>query len=172
MAHRALKKGEPLFVSYNSGFAHAGIEDRQAELDARYHFKCHCIACEQNWPTMFELRNRISNSCCPKCSKTFFEYENASKEFQKCLLVPPRCKCKLCGSKYLEGELRLRFDVNMALVKEIYRFLKLNRPRKAFDIFLKLFDFFQYHLYPPNGQMFNLQELFMKTVALNLYYAQ
>ena len=172
MAHRALKKGEPMFISYSESFTCVGLDDRQAELAERYHFKCRCVACEQDWPTLSELKDQPPVFCCPTCSKNFFEQEKGSREFKKCVLTPPRYKCGRCGKSYKEAELGLRFNVNMALVEEIYRYLKLNRPRKAFDIFLKVFDFFQYHLSPPSGQMYNLQKLFMKTVALVLYYAQ
>ena len=172
MAHRALKKGEPLFVSYNSGFANIGADDRQTELEERYYFKCRCIACEQNWPTISDLWDRDPLFCCPACSKSFFEYEKGSKEFKKTVLTPLRWKCRRCGKNYKKAELRRRLDVNMGLAQEIHRLFLLNRPRKAFDIFLKVLDFFQYYLSPPNGQMYYLQELFLKAVALIFHFSQ
>ena len=172
MAHRALTKGEPLHVMYNGGFTNMNLYMRQAYLDQNYHFKCQCIACEENWPTKSELLDRKPIYCCPPCSKKFCEQDKASTEFKKCLLTRPRYKCGSCGKVYKEPELKRTMQDNMGLVQEFNELLETFRFVEAHDTFLKASEYLQFHLCPPNGILYSAQDLFRKTMLLIFYYAQ
>ena len=167
MASRALKRGELLLPSYHGDFTMLRRAERQAELTRLYNFKCDCIACEQDWPTMNERSGRGSLLCCPICSKRFFEYEKATAEFKKCVLTPSG-KCGSCGRGYETSHIwmfRTRAD-------EIARLLQLNRPFKALELFPKVFDFFQHHICPPFYRLYSVQHQFQIITALIIHYAR
>ena len=124
MACRSLKKGEKLFGSYISGFDVAPISIRQAQLQESYFFECHCIACEQKWPTLNDY-DQMPSFCCPVCSRTFFSYQKASREFQKCVLDASRWKCGRCGELFKAAELAEKFGKKLELAVRIPGLLQI-----------------------------------------------
>ena len=172
VTHRMLRKGEPLFSAYNESFLTSELKARTTILLGQYHFRCHCIACEQNWPTLQELSDRIRVFCCPDCSKKFFEHEKGSGQFRTCLLTAPHRRCGSCGKRYKEAELNRRLNVTVGLAVKVRELLKSNRPMKAFEILLKILDYFQYHFCPPNAESFKMQISFRQALYLIFHLAQ
>ena len=172
VAHRSLKKGEPLHIMYNGGFLQFDIQQRQAYVLENYYFKCHCIACEQNWPTLYELIKQKATACCPTCSKGFFEQDKGSGEFKNCLLTRPNWKCGSCGKHYKEEKLMSQLKAKAGARAEIVGLLESCRLTEACDAFLKVSDYYQFHLCPPNGQLQAMQELFRKTILLMFYFSE
>ena len=165
LSNRTLKKGEPLLIGYSLHFYYDDIYDRQMELMDDYYFKCRCVACKERWPLQRELLQRPTSFCCSICSKKFYENDKSSRgEFKKCVLTAPGWKCGSCGKCYDEAELRHRFNVHRNLIKKVNGFLYLNQPTKALDLMLKVFDYFQYHLSPPYGHFYGLQDMLMLSI--------
>ena len=125
------------------------INTRQAHVDESYHFTCHCIACEENWPTKSKLLDRGSMYCCPSCSKKLHRQNKGSNEFQKCSVTCPRWKCGSCGKIYKEAELKRKMRDNVGLVMKLPPLLQAFRFTEAYETFLKASDFLQFHLCPP-----------------------
>ena len=171
LAHRALKEGEPLLISYVQPFTHTELDARRAQLQLHHNFKCHCIACEMKWPTLPEL-DQDPTFCCPACSKDLFEFEKASAEFRKCLLTAPNWKCGRCGKAYTEAGLNCRFRVAREIGVEALRALGANRPRKAHDLSLQFLDFLQFNTCPPNIELYAMRSLFLLKLLIIFYYAQ
>ena len=169
-SHRALKKGEPLFMSYYTRFTLQGLASRRALLDP---LNCHCIACEEDWQILSELRVQEPNYCCSVCSRNFFEYDKkGTSPFRKCVLARPPWKCGSCGKRYKLAELNNRFDVNIEMLLKLRDLLMQNRPQDALSLILKVLDYFQYHLCPPLVHLYDVQDLLTKTLALILLFAE
>ena len=169
VAHRALKKGEPLLIAYTQDFITGEISTRQAYLARQHHFTCHCVACEMKWPTLVSIPK--PKFCCPACSKTFFEYEKGSNKYRKCLLAAPTWKCGRCDVSYISAELNVWLNTADGLSFDILRLFQLNRSRQAYKLFPGLLSFLQYHTFPPNGHLYVTQNLYMRTLAVILHYA-
>ena len=174
MAQRALKKGEPLFITYKEDFTRTEMSVRRSHLERIYHFQCHCIACVLNWPPLYPVRNPdpMPKFCCPACSKKFFQYEKGSVEFRKCLLAAPSWKCGRCGKRYTVAKLELWMKTSSELSRRILQLFDSNRAGKAYELFPRLLDFLQHHTLPPNGHLYEIQGLFMTAVAIIFYYAE
>ena len=147
---------------------------RRSHLELLYHFKCHCMPCVQKWPPLYPMWNPdpMPKLCCPVCSKMFFEYEKGSDEFKKCLLAAPSWKCGRCGKSYTSAELELWVETYTKLSLQILRLYGLNRAGKAYELFPRLLSFFQEHTSPPNGQLYEIQDLSMIALAIIFYYAE
>ena len=172
VADRTLKKGEPLYVTYNCGFTRSEIQMRQAYVERIYHFKCRCIACKLNWPIMSGLLDQKPIFCCPTCSKKFFEHDKGSGEFKKCLLAHSRWKCGSCRKIYKEMEMRRQLETKLELAKKIIRLLDLYRPTEAYETFLKVSEYFQFHFCPPNGTLYFAQDLFRQVMFVIFLFAE
>ena len=172
LTQRELKKGEQLLVMYAGSFLQMPRSFRQAKLNHQYNFSCRCIACEMNWPTLDKLRPRQPIFCCPSCSRRFSEREKQSREFNKCVLSDPRWRCGSCGRNYDEEDLWRRLDITIGLSDEIGRLHGCNRPLKAFHIFAKVSEQFQYNLRPPYCNHYILEDSYAKVLLLLFHFAQ
>lgn len=56
-ASHPLKFGESIAENYGPIFTKQPLAVRQRNLQSRYWFKCTCIACKENWPTLDKLTN-------------------------------------------------------------------------------------------------------------------
>ena len=173
VAHRALKKGEPVLHAYGHNFFTSEIRTRQSFLEQQHHFKCNCVACKLKWPALplLRLSDPEPKLCCPVCSKTFFQYEKGSNGFKRCLLAAPNLKCGRCGKKYTVAECNEWINTANELSSKIFRLFKLSRARQAHELLPRLIDFLQFHTCPPNGQLWAMQDLLVKTMAIICYYA-
>jgi len=64
-AIKNIRKGEEICENYGPIFFHSDKEDRISRLEKQYWFKCQCIACTENWPTMHEMTQDVLNFRCP-----------------------------------------------------------------------------------------------------------
>ena len=176
VAHRALKKGEPLHIMSSGGFLQSGICERQAYLEKHYHFKCQCVACRHNWQTLTQMMQKDPRNyhklCCPVCSQGFLEDDKGSQEFRKCLMTAPLWKCASCGNSYEEDQLKRQLSSSERLTAEMINSLEMCCLTEAFDIFMMVTDFNQFYLCPPDPQCYVAQDLLRKTILLILYFAQ
>lgn len=53
-----LQSGESISENYGPVFTKQGLVIRQRNLQSRYWFKCSCIPCKENWPTLDKLNNK------------------------------------------------------------------------------------------------------------------
>lgn len=57
-ATRPIKKGQEICDSYSGVFSQSILEERSL-VHSRYHFRCQCVACKEDWPLMANLEQRI-----------------------------------------------------------------------------------------------------------------
>lgn len=57
-AARPIKPGETVSENYGPTFAKQTLQKRQINLQSRYWFKCNCICCIEDWPTLEKLNNK------------------------------------------------------------------------------------------------------------------
>ena len=60
-AIKNIRKGDEICENYGPIFFHSAREDRISRLEKQYWFKCQCIACTENWPTMHEMTQDVLN---------------------------------------------------------------------------------------------------------------
>lgn len=53
-----LQPGDNISENYGPIFTKQTLPVRQKHLQSRYWFKCACIACKENWPTLDKLTNK------------------------------------------------------------------------------------------------------------------
>lgn len=51
-ATRPLAPGDVVSENYGPHFMMRGLKERQRALASRYWFKCECVACKEDWPTL------------------------------------------------------------------------------------------------------------------------
>lgn len=51
-ATRPLSPGDVVSENYGPHFMMRGLKERQRALTCRYWFKCECVACKEDWPTL------------------------------------------------------------------------------------------------------------------------
>ena len=66
-AIKNIRKGEEICENYGPIFFHSDREDRLSRLEKQYWFKCQCVACQENWPTMHEMTQDVLNFRCSQC---------------------------------------------------------------------------------------------------------
>lgn len=54
-ASRPLEPGAIIAENYGPIFTRQTLRERQRSLSARYWFRCECISCKENWPTLDKL---------------------------------------------------------------------------------------------------------------------
>ncbi|RVE43980.1 hypothetical protein evm_011364, partial [Chilo suppressalis] len=54
-ATRPLSPGDVISENYGPHFLMRSLKDRQRSLACRYWFKCECIACKEDWPTLKQM---------------------------------------------------------------------------------------------------------------------
>ncbi|CAH0716358.1 unnamed protein product, partial [Brenthis ino] len=107
-ATRPLHPGEEVSENYGPHFLMRSLKERQRMLACRYWFRCECIACKEDWPTLklmgtettvflrcpnmnclgkFSSYKNIPNRC-PKCSTSISEdlKKEYSEDIKRCLL--------------------------------------------------------------------------------------
>ena len=60
-AIKNIRKGEEICENYGPIFFHSDKEDRVQRLEKQYWFRCECLACQENWPTMHEMTQDVLN---------------------------------------------------------------------------------------------------------------
>jgi len=68
-AIKNIRKGDEICENYGPIFFHSDKEDRVQRLEKQYWFKCACVACTENWPTMHTMTQDVLNFRCsdPVC---------------------------------------------------------------------------------------------------------
>lgn len=56
-ATRPLSPGEVVSENYGPHFMTRSLRDRQRSLACRYWFKCECVTCKEDWPTMKQMKS-------------------------------------------------------------------------------------------------------------------
>lgn len=54
-ATRPLSPGEVVAENYGPHFMTRGLKERQRSLASRYWFRCDCLACKEDWPTLKQM---------------------------------------------------------------------------------------------------------------------
>lgn len=57
-ASRPLEPGEIIAENYGPIFTKQTLRERQRSLSSRYWFRCDCISCKENWPTLDKLDDK------------------------------------------------------------------------------------------------------------------
>ena len=60
-AIKNIRKGDEICENYGPIFFHSDKEDRVQRLEKQYWFRCECVACQENWPTMHEMTQDVLN---------------------------------------------------------------------------------------------------------------
>ena len=60
-AIKNIRKGDEICENYGPIFFHSDKEDRVQRLEKQYWFKCACVACTENWPTMHDMTQDVLN---------------------------------------------------------------------------------------------------------------
>lgn len=66
--------GEVIAENYGPIFTRQTLPERQRNLQARYWFKCECLACKENWPVLDKLNNKCRLKCTTETCSGVFNY--------------------------------------------------------------------------------------------------
>ncbi|XP_063227360.1 SET and MYND domain-containing protein 4-like isoform X2 [Bacillus rossius redtenbacheri] len=69
VAIRPISKGEQVLDNYGYHYAVNDLEERKTALEKQYFFTCHCLACEQRWPTYHRLPSEVPVFLCSDCRR-------------------------------------------------------------------------------------------------------
>ncbi|CAH2245193.1 jg260 [Pararge aegeria aegeria] len=94
-AIRPLRPGEIVSENYGPHFLMRGLKERQRMLACRYWFRCECVACKENWPTLKQMDAEPTLYLrCPN--------ENCEAKLKSGKNIPNRCaKCFITIDKEL-----------------------------------------------------------------------
>ena len=173
MANRPLEKGETLCSSYRKNFMDNPLSDRQSYLYERYFFRCQCLACKYDWPTLNEMVHGKLKFCCPFCSKSCKQDERASEDLLKCQLNEEGgWNCGLCRKRYNQENVEMHMDMNLMEFMDAHELVMKNHPIEAIPALKTTHDYFRTHLCPPSRQFCYSQAIYMKALSLIFYYSQ
>ncbi|XP_059060304.1 SET and MYND domain-containing protein 4-like [Achroia grisella] len=136
-AVKNIKKGEEVSENYGPIFTTVPKETRQANLKNQYWFDCHCIPCQQNWPTYQDMTEDYIRFKC-----------DSDKPCTNVVPVPYDCKefmvqCGLCQqyTNVLKGLKSLQdTDMMYRIGRNAMDEGKYGDAMKKFIEVLKLYD--------------------------------
>lgn len=76
--------GDVVAENYGPIFTKQTLNERQRNLNSRYWFKCACIACKENWPTLEKLSNKCRLKCLTENCEGSFNYQGEKGKNAKC----------------------------------------------------------------------------------------
>ncbi|GLV38670.1 SET and MYND domain containing class 4 member 2 [Carabus blaptoides fortunei] len=147
-AQRPLKPGEIVSENYGPIFLKKNLADRQRSLMSRYWFKCHCMACTENWPGLDKLQNKHARLRCPS-EECDYRFSQPVQENLTC----PRCKKKVSFKRslemleYCEKQYEIAFDA-----------MEAQQPETAIKVLPKAIDMFHSIACPPHKTTHMAQE--------------
>nr|XP_026500608.1 SET and MYND domain-containing protein 4 [Vanessa tameamea] len=98
-AIRPLQPGEVVSENYGPHFLMRSLKERQRMLACRYWFRCDCIACKENWPTLKQMNAESSLYLrCPNasCTGKFKLTKNPPNRCYKCAAAINKDSIKTC----------------------------------------------------------------------------
>ncbi|CAK1555037.1 unnamed protein product [Leptosia nina] len=152
-AIRRLQPGEIVSENYGPHFLIRNLKERRRALACRYWFRCECIACREEWPT---LKQTSSNSAIYlRCQNLDCCYKYQA--YAKCL--PNRCpRCSTLIDPKLVKLYMTNIDECHSLYQEGTRFMEEEKIEDAITSFCKGVQIFHEVAAPPDRDTHLAQE--------------
>ncbi|XP_032526792.2 SET and MYND domain-containing protein 4 isoform X2 [Danaus plexippus] len=152
-AIRPLEPGEIAAENYGPHFLMRTLKERQRMLTCRYWFRCQCIACVEDWPTLKETESKspIYLRCLnKKCHGKIKVIKN-----------PTNLKCPKCSMAFNKTSLKEclnEVDIVLSQYEAGAKLMEQQRPQDAIEIFSKAIDCFYDFAMPPHRETHIAQE--------------
>ncbi|CAH2103239.1 unnamed protein product [Euphydryas editha] len=151
-ATRPLKPGEVVSENYGPHFLMRNLKERQRMLACRYWFRCECIACKENWPTLKQLNaDSPLYLRCPNanCTGKFRWNKNHPNRCSKCSAAINKDVIK----KYIED-----IERSLSQYREGAKFMDDELPEEAIKTLTDAVDNFYKVARPPHWETHIAQE--------------
>ncbi|CAH2035098.1 unnamed protein product, partial [Iphiclides podalirius] len=135
-ATRPLAAGEIVSENYGPHFLMRNLKERQRCLACRYWFKCDCVACKEDWPTLKQMNASAPFLRCPNisCSWKFIANQKS---------LPSRCsKCSVPIERNLVKVYLETVDSCLSKYEEGARLMEAERPMEAIDVLCEAVDMY------------------------------
>jgi len=147
-------KGEEICENYGPIFFHSEKDDRQSRLSKQYWFKCQCVACNENWPTMHEMTTDVLNFKCNICGDSVPFHTSSNM---------PQLKCSCGVNINLFKGLKELADTEL-ISESAERELKTNNLEKAQDLYTDFLKKLDAVLAPPYPDYYKIQQNIWKCI--------
>ncbi|XP_072930966.1 SET and MYND domain-containing protein 4 [Epargyreus clarus] len=152
-ATRPLAPGEVVSENYGPHFMTRSLKERQRSLACRYWFRCECVACREDWPTLKQMRPDAATYLrCPNLSCTC-----KFKANPKC----PPGKCPKCSIAIDKELLRVYLDTVDRCISRYQDGAQMMEEERAMDatkVLCEAIDTFHEVAHPPQRDTHIAQE--------------
>lgn len=136
-ATRPLSPGEVVAENYGPHFMTRGLKERQRSLASRYWFRCDCLACKEDWPTLKQMSGDTPPYIrCPNI-------ECAGKFRANLQYLPSRCS--RCSTPISRDLVKIHMETVNRCVKQYQegaRLMEEERTEEAITVMCEAIDLF------------------------------
>ncbi|KAG6446964.1 SET and MYND domain-containing protein 4 [Manduca sexta] len=152
-ATRPLSPGEVVSENYGPHFMMRGLRERQRALACRYWFRCECLPCKEDWPTMKQMTiETLPYLRCANMSCSFKFRPN----FQA---LPSRCQT--CSTPVDKELVKINLETVNRCIDQYQKGAQLmdqERPSEAISVMCDAIDTFHLVARPPHRDTHLAQE--------------
>ncbi|KAJ0183945.1 hypothetical protein K1T71_000368 [Dendrolimus kikuchii] len=160
-ATRPLSPGEVVSENYGPHFMTRILKDRQRSLACRYWFKCECVTCKEDWPTMKQMKSGPPYLRCPNMS--------CGGKFRAIPQSIP-FKCSQCSTDIDKNLVRINVENVercITLYQEGAKLMDEEKPEDAIAVMAKAIDLYHEVARGPHLETHLAQEALRSCYAIN-----